>query len=370
LSWSATAPSNLALIKYMGKQDRSSKYKNLQSIPESSFSHYLFIPIELTSHLSSKDQNRFWFENRAVNPSLSYTLPHFVTQVRLKKAPIARWKPFEKSPFDERQRFSHESLDNSLSQKEQDRFLSFFKFLKNFFKIPGHYEISSESNFPKSTGIASSASSFSALTFATYKLAQEKSLLEKQKQKLITRQVLANLSRVGSGSSCRSFFSPYCIWNNYKIYLFSNAFESLDHQLLLIDSDPKKISSSLAHQRVKTSPLFKARPDRALRRMNLLKSALSLGDWKSCYTTVKEEFLDMHSLFESSKTPFSYQNKNTVQVIDLIDYIWKKRGEGPLITMDAGSNIHLLYKNNQKKIKTEINQELSQLKLPSMKKTH
>lgn len=73
----------------------------------------------------------------------------------------------------------------------------------------------------------------------------------------------------------------------------------------------------------------------------------------------------MHSLFESSQTPFSYQNETSRQVIDRINYFWKKKGDGPLITMDAGSNIHLLYRKNQKEIKEEINKSLSKLKLLS-----
>ena len=347
----------------MGKLDYKSQPKEMPSQPESSFSQYLHIPIELSSHLSARDQDRFWFQNRAVNPSLSYTLPHFVTQVCLKKAPLDKWIPFENNPFKQSQYFPYEKLN--LSQKEQERFVSFFKFLKRFFKIPGHYEISSENNFPKGGGMASSASSFAALTFATYKLAQEKSLLEKQKFNAITKQVLAHLSRVGSGSSCRSFFSPWCVWSSYQIYIFSNSFEKLDHQLILTQSAEKKISSSLAHEKVKTSPRFKNRPEKTLKRMNALKSALKLGDWESCFKLSKEEFLDMHSLFESSKPPFSYQNKNSLQVIDLIDDFWKKRKEGPIITMDAGSNIHLLYQTQQKAIKAEINKELKQFKVSS-----
>ena len=354
----------------MGKLPHPSKspHEDIQTKPESTFSQYLHIPVELTSHLSSRDEDRFWFENRAVNSSLSYTLPHFITKVRIKKAPKDSWTPFEENPYTDKSLYksSHSlDLDFTLNEKEQTRFITFFKFLKNFFKIPGQYEISSQNNFPKSTGIASSASSFCALTFATYKLSQEKSLLDKEKFKLITKQTLANLSRAGSGSSCRSFFSPWCIWSNYKIYLFSNSFEYLDHQLILIDSGQKKISSSLAHKKVKTSPKFKDRPKRAEKRMNALKSALTLGDWKSCFEITKEEFLDMHSLFESSQPSFSYQNKTSLQVIDLIDYFWKKREEGPLITMDAGANIHLLYRRNQKELKLEINKKLSNLKLLS-----
>jgi len=160
--------------------------------------------------------------------------------------------------------------------------------------------------------------------------------------------------------------SSVCIWNNYKVYLFSSSvFEHLDHQLVLIDSSKKKVSSRLAHKRVQKSPKFKNRPGRARTRMSALMSALSIGDWRNCFQITKEEFLDMHSLFESSQISFSYQNETSRQVIDRINYFWKKKEDGPLITMDAGSNIHLLYRKNQKEIKKEINKSLSKLKLLS-----
>ena len=375
MSWSAAAPSNLALIKYMGKapssyneiQATSKKSKNIQKKPESTFSHYLYLPIELINHLSPEDENSFWFKNMALNPSLSYTLPHFISKVKIEESSTDSWTPFKTNVF--KQKLYHSShkleLNFSLSSKEQKKFLDFFKFLKAFFKIPGHYIISSQNNFPKSAGTASSASSFSALTIAVYNLAQDNSLLEKEKLRLVKKTILANLSRVGSGSSCRSFFSPWCIWDNYKVYSFDTPLGCLYHQLILVESKDKKISSSLAHERVNTSFKLSGRANRVYDRIHSLKTSLNLTDWKNCFKIVKEEFLDMHSLFESSQPAFSYQNKKTEKVISFINDFWKKRGDGPLITMDAGPNIHLLYRKDQKNMRLEVLKSLSEFTILS-----
>ena len=335
----------------------------LQKSPETTFSQYLHIPIDLGSHLSKTDEEKLWFKNLAVNASLSYTLKHFVTTVQIESGDRKdKWQAFKEDPFKNKKPY-HSSkpilLHSSLSQTEQKKFLDFFIFLKRFFLIPGYYTISSQNNFPKAIGSASSASSFSALTLAVYKLAREKSSLKPEKLKSIKAQELAHLSRSGSGSACRSLFSPWCLWEGYKIHSFECSWNRLLHQLVIVDSKDKKIDSTQAHERVKTSPLFTQRADRANKRLHALKASLNLEDWRKCFQICYEEFLDIHSLFESSKPSFSYKTAETQKVLNEIVHFWKQRQDGPLITMDAGSNVHLLYRNNQQKHKEEISQKLS-----------
>ena len=387
MSWSAISPSNIALIKYMGKMASASNQSSektlseqttaqkkasanslqtdqLQKAPETTFSQYLHIPIDLGSHLSKSDEEILWFQNLALHPNMSYTLKHFVTKVQIEKSHYKdSWKPFKEDPFINKKLY-HSSkpihLDPSLSQSEQKKFLDFFQFLKRFFLIPGYYTISSQNNFPKAIGSASSASSFSALALAAYRLAKEKSSLTTDKFKSIKAQELAHLSRVGSGSSCRSLFAPWCLWEGYKIHSFECSWNHLLHQFIIVSDKDKKISSTIAHQRVKTSPLFTQRVNRANKRLLALKAALNLEDWRNCFQICYEEFLDIHSLFESSKPPFSYKTEETQKVLNCIVNFWKKYQDGPLITMDAGSNVHLLYRKDQKKDRDEISQQLSE----------
>ena len=339
------------------------KADQLQKSPETTFSEYLHIPVDLVSHLSKKDEEIFWFKNLAINSNLSYTLKHFVTAVQIEAASHKdSWKAFKEDPF-KNKKFYHSSkklpIESALSQAEQKKFLDFFKFLKRFFLIPGYYTLSSQNNFPRSIGAASSASCFSALTLAVYKLAREKTNLEKDKFRRIKAQELAHLSRVGSGSACRSFFEPWCLWEGYKIHTFSCSWNRLLHQLVIVDNQNKKVSSTKAHQKIETSPQFSNRANRANKRLIALKASFNLADWKSCFKTCYEEFLDIHSLFESSKPPFTYKTKDTQKILECIIQYWKKYQDGPLITMDAGPNIHLLYRSNQKQCREEISQQLS-----------
>ena len=339
------------------------KTDQLQKSPETTFSQYLHIPIDLGSHLSKVDEEVLWFKNLAINSNLSYTLKHFVTAVQIEAGGHKdSWKLFKENPFKDRKLY-HSSksvlLDSSISQLEQKKFLDFFKFLKRFFLIPGHYTISSQNNFPKSIGSASSASSFSALTLAVYRLAKEKSSLSPDKLKGIKAQELAHLSRLGSGSACRSLFAPWCLWEGYRIHSFECSWNRFLHQLVIVDFKGKSISSTTAHQKIETSPQFIKRADRANKRLVALKAGLNLEDWKKSFQICYEEFLDIHSLFESAKPPFSYKTEETQRVLKCIVQFWKKYQDGPLITMDAGPNVHLLYRADQKQYREEISQQLS-----------
>ena len=334
MTWSASAPSNIALIKYMGKVEKSQEIPPVfQKLKDKELS------------LSQEDEERLFFKNRALNPSLSYTLNHFVTKVQIEEAGEDKWQAFEREPFEALNLYKSSGkipLEKPLSESAQKKYLDFFKFLKRFFQIPGKHIVRSQNNFPRACGIASSASSFSALTLAVYEMAKEKSV-RKEGLKDLDREVLAQLSRSGSGSSCRSFFSPWAFWQGTAVQSFEGPWKTLLHQLVLVHSGEKSISSSLAHQMIKTSPYFKGRELRVKSRLEALFTAFKQKNWKNGFDICYEEFMDMHSLFETATPSFKYKTKESEKVLALIQNYWQKQGEGPLVTMDAGANVHLLY---------------------------
>lgn len=347
-SWSARAPSNIALIKYMGKADQSD-----------SLSHNL--DQDLTGHLSQEDKEALCFRNVSLNSSLSYTLPHLITQVQIEEADQDSWSPFQKNPFYNTRTYHLSkdiSVESDLSSHAQKRFLDFFQFLKRVFMIPGHYTLYSQNNYPMAIGAASSASSFAALTLAAYTLAKDRSAV-KDRVNNLERKDLAGLSRVGSGSSCRSFFSPWSIWCGREVREIQTYRDKLLHQLVIVENREKLISSSEAHQSVKKSPFFKGRAARAEHRIKILIQALKKADWKTCFKTCYEEFLDLHSLFESGKPPIRYKTDASQKVLDCVQDYWLKNNDGPLVTMDAGANVHLLYRPDQSLQKEHITRFLS-----------
>jgi diphosphomevalonate decarboxylase len=294
-----SAPSNIALIKYMGKTD---------------------------SKL-----------NRPTNSSFSFCLDKLRTFVRIKSNPELTedtWAPFKRPDL----------LPIELSEKGRQKFFGHFQFLKKEFKMSGFFEIESANNFPSDCGLASSASSFAALTQAAHDWAKKNS----QTQKMDYRpKELAKLSQKGSGSSCRSFFTPWALWHADGAESMQLPYQNLMHQVLLCDVSIKKVSSSEAHARVISSDLFVGRPERAETRLHKLTGALRSQDWKTAFELCWNEFWDMHVLFHTSQPAFMYMNESTMRSLIQLQATWLETGDGPLITMDAGSNIHLLYRPDQ-----------------------
>ena len=299
--WVASAPSNLALIKYAGKKDKS---------------------------------------NLPLNASLSYTLDHLTTKVKITsiEGEKDKWAPLEDKEY----------FPFKLSSSAVERFLKFFQFLKEVFQVSGFYFIQSANNFPDSIGAASSASSFCALTRATYQMASFCSSNPGQVESF-TPACLSVLSRHGSGSSCRSFFRPWAIWNKNGegAHAVDLPFPYLIHQLLVMDSKKKVVSSSLAHEKIVTTPSFEGRVERVQKRLSVLLSALNRQDWKQCFEIMWDEFQDLHQLYEEAG--IFYRNEKSHKVLNIIKTFWTKERDGPLVTMDAGSSVHLLYRPDQKK---------------------
>ncbi len=208
-------------------------------------------------------------------------------------------------------------------------------------------------NVPAGTGIATSASAFAALTLAwSAVLAGPRSsewIAKFNSHDPDFRKALASVAAKGSGSACRSLNGPWVEWSPAEGIRKINAAKTqwLDF-ILLIDSEPKAVPSSEAHQRVKTSHLFKGRAERAEKRLQELKTLLTstVSGISPIRKLVLEEALDMHELFHTSAPPFSYMTSASREVIACIEKHSEEFDLGlpslnSVITLDAGANVHL-----------------------------
>ncbi|HMN69648.1 MAG TPA: diphosphomevalonate decarboxylase [Bdellovibrionales bacterium] len=287
----ASAPSNIALIKYMGKSSTAG--------------------------------------NLPTNSSLSYAPEYLRTFVTIEKidATADYWEPLPGLPA------------ITLGTVGLDKFLRHFGRLKDKWGVPGNYVLRSANNFPSDCGLASSASSFAALTLATARLAESH-------HGTISADELSRESRQGSGSSCRSFFTPWALWRHEGAEPV-NLKLRLEHAVLLIEDGKKPVSTSDAHQRVASSLNFIGRADRANHRLNGLLYALEKPDWQEAFELCWAEFWDMHALFETANPSFTYMKPETFAALEKLRGIWRSEGDGPLVTMDAGANIHLFLRADQ-----------------------
>lgn len=306
MTWVAQAPANIALIKYMGKKEGTA------NLPD--------------------------------NSSLSYTLNHLLTTVSLEMSALYQdtWQPLE-TPAQQ---------DFTLTAASQARYLQHLERIKKHYAYEGKFLVRSNNNFPHGSGLASSASSFAALTMVACQ-----ALSELTGKPLPSLSEQAELSRQGSGSSCRSFYAPWVLWENEEVKPIELPFAELFHQVIVISAQEKKVSSSEAHKRVKSSFLYQGRNERAETRLRSLLQALNTKNWTSAYDICWSEFQDMHHLFSTCNEPFEYINEESIAILLKLQNYWDTHGDGPLVTMDAGPNIHLLYRLDQRDQAAQIHKE-------------
>jgi diphosphomevalonate decarboxylase len=314
----AVMPSNIALIKYMGKSDG----------------------------------------NFPVNPSLSYTTPRFESYVEIEERSQGEdiWEELSQDQVDQlfqSKILKHDFLSRtvlSLNKQETEKFMKFFVALKGLYKESRSFTVRSFNAFPSSCGLASSASSFAALTMAAHR-----AFTGEEKPSDLER--LSKLSQKGSGSSCRSFFSPWAIWENKGAKKAALNIE-LNHYVIVVEAEKKKVSSSEAHLRVLTSENFAGRPERASHRLDRLMQTIE-NDWPRAFEICWNEFWDMHSLFETALPPFGYMKPSSLAALEILRKYWDEEGDGPLVTMDAGANIHLLFRQDAEQVEEDVLKKLS-----------
>jgi diphosphomevalonate decarboxylase len=219
----------------------------------------------------------------------------------------------------------------------------FRKYSINLGEPTNHVELRTANTFPASSGIASSASGFAALTLATAALMADNPA-DLQRAYVISpdlRAALASLSREGSGSSCRSFEGPFVAWEGDRARKVpSDAVPRLAHFVLMVSSGAKAIPSSEAHTRVQSSPLWEGRVQRANERFVQLLAAIGRGDLKLIASLAFREAWEMHSLFHTSNPPFSYFEPGTLGVLNFLAPFVEGE-KPPIVTLDAGPNVHL-----------------------------
>jgi len=145
-------------------------------------------------------------------------------------------------------------------------------------------------------------------------------------------------------------YGPWALWQKDFAEPLTFSYANLIHQAIIVESSKKEVSSSEAHKLVAGSSLFPGRIQRAEKRLEQLKHSLQSQDWRQSFEIVWAEFWDMHALFATSQPPFMYMTSGSQRVLEEILKFWNKNNDGPLVTMDAGANVHFLWRPDQKEM--------------------
>ncbi|MFM2267534.1 MAG: hypothetical protein RL757_975 [Bacteroidota bacterium] len=279
------------------------------------------------------------------NPSVSFTLRDAVTTTQLGFAPrqSAQTEPISLQ-------FSFEGQPNEAFRAKQVKFLAsllpIFPFLKQL-----DLTISSRNSFPHSAGIASSASSMSALAMC---LCDLESMLfghdfdEKMLQKA------SFLARLGSGSACRSLYPTMAIWGETPSVKKSSdlyavefephpIFKNYHDAILIAGKGEKSVSSRMGHGLMDGNAYAPARYAQANQRMETVLNAFRTGDVETFGQILEDEAMTLHALMMTSSPSFTLLRPNTLAMIEKLRQFRAETKTPVYFTLDAGPNPHVMY---------------------------
>lgn len=307
-----TAPSNIALVKYWGKQ--------AHQIPE--------------------------------NASISFTLKKCLTNTRIVVTPKLNEKQFI-------QVFFEGKMNEKFVPKIQKMFHEIHSILPWILSID--VEIHTENTFPHSSGIASSASSMCALAACLVDIHGQVYGIE---QEQLNHILISEIARLGSGSAARSVYPRIALWghvnsikhssNKYAIdinEILHEHFADYCDAILIVSNKEKSVSSTAGHSLMKNNSYATARYAQANKNCEKLISILQSGDEQAFVTLVEREALTLHALMMASEPSFMLFESETIQIIKSIQAFRRETNLSLCFTLDAGPNVHILY---SKRIKKEV----------------
>jgi diphosphomevalonate decarboxylase len=203
------------------------------------------------------------------------------------------------------------------------------------------FRVLTGNTFPAAAGMASSASGFAALTVAG--AAALGLALDPGELSSLARQS-------GSGSAARSVLGGYVEWPDpaggdpddpRAVQLAPAAHWDLRDVVAVVESGAKEVSSLDGHRRAASSPYLGRRLELLPDRLERVRRGLAGRDLDLLGATVEEEALDLHLIAMSSRPPIHYWSPGTVEVLAAVRAL-RRDGVEAWSTMDAGPNVHVL----------------------------
>lgn len=286
------------------------------------------------------------------NPSISLTLKNAYTQTTLSYVPKSKSSAtidfdfyFEKQPnpaFKEKiLRFFHKIYD-------------IFPFLSQF-----DFTIHSFNSFPHSAGIASSASSMSALALCLCEM--ERQVFGTLSDPAVFLSKASFVARLGSGSASRSVYATAALWgklatveassNDYAIpfegYVHP-VFKTFHDDIFIVSKGKKAVSSTAGHALMNDNIYAESRYQQARQRCTDLKRAMETGDIATFGQISEDEALTLHALMMCSNPSYILLKPNSLKMIEKVRAYRADTQRPVYFSFDAGPNLHLLYPDNIK----------------------
>ena len=281
------------------------------------------------------------------NPSISLTLENAFTETTLEYRPKETAGPGISLEF-----FFEEEPNPAFAQRIGaflERLIPVFPFLPQL-----DLTIHSQNSFPHSAGIASSASSMSALALGLCSL--EDNLFQTLNDDQEFDRKASFVARLGSGSASRSIFPYMAFWGQHSGVAGSSdqfaipleneidpIFKTLHDDILILSKKEKAVASTKGHDLMNQHPFAESRYNQARQNIHFLLNALKSGDLEAFGRIAENEALSLHGLMMSSNPGFFLLDPNTLTAIERVRNFREESKLPVYFSLDAGPNLHILY---------------------------
>ena len=177
---------------------------------------------------------------------------------------------------------------------------------------------------------------------------------EQLQDKGYSKELISNLSRMGSGSAGRSIFGGYVKWNKAESpesqFISKEVSEEnfkLCDSVVLFSSAEKAVGSTEAHRAAWSSPLFSPRLANLNDRLNTVVEGLQTKDIDKLGRAIEDEALEMHAVIMSASPSVHYFGKETGEFLAELRKARKELSLSMYFTIDAGPNVHVIYPESQ-----------------------
>ena len=199
-------------------------------------------------------------------------------------------------------------------------------------------KVISHNTFVSSSGLASSASGFAALTYAGLS-ALGVHFSEKE---------VSIFARQGSGSACRSIPDGFVEWidgttsdESFAHTLFAPSHWDICDIVAIASKEKKDITSSIGQLSTKTSIFFQTRLEAIDKKITICKKFLLDKNFDAFGELVEREALEMHAIMFTSWPSLIYLEPTSLTIIKTVKKI-REGGISVYFTIDAGPNIHII----------------------------
>jgi len=302
----ATAPANIAFIKYWGKKDEKLR------LPE--------------------------------NGSVAINLSNLTTTTTVE--------------FSQKYTKDEIIIDGKTIKDESARAIVHLDRVRTLAQINTYAKVVSINNFPSSTGLSSSASGFAALTVSSAK-ASGLNLNEKE---------LSILARQGSGSACRSIPDGFVQWmdgdtseTSFAKTIFNANHWNIVDVVALVSSSKKDISTSEGQEISGSSPFMDTRLKNINNKIKKTIQYIKTKDFTSFGKLLESEALELHAIMLTSWPSLIYWQNGTLSVMKAVKS-WRSEGLETYFTINTGQDVHIICQEKNTKILAKKLKQLSEVR--------